>query len=41
LKNVKSNVKYSRYEDVTKMGWREFARSVFFTALLAVVYNIL
>jgi hypothetical protein len=41
LKNVKSNVKYSRYEDIAKMGWKEFARSAFFTALLAVVYNIL
>jgi hypothetical protein len=41
LKNVKSNVKCSRYEDIVKMGWREFARSAFFTALLAVVYNIL
>jgi hypothetical protein len=41
LKNVKSNVKYSRHEDIAKMGWREFARSAFFTALLAVVYNIL
>jgi hypothetical protein len=41
LKNIKSNVKYSRYEDIAKMGWREFARSAFFTALLAVVYNIL
>jgi len=41
LKNVKSNVKYSRYEDITKMRWREFARSAYFTALLAVVYNIL
>ncbi|MEM4650234.1 MAG: hypothetical protein QW086_00235 [Pyrobaculum sp.] len=41
LKNVKSNVKYSRYEDITKMGWKELARSAFFTALLAVVYNIL
>jgi hypothetical protein len=41
LYKFKSNVKYSRYEDTAKMGWREFARSAFFTALLAVVYNIL
>jgi hypothetical protein len=39
--NVKSNVKYSRYEDIAKMGWKELARSAFFTALLAVVYNII
>jgi hypothetical protein len=41
LKNVKSNVKYSRHEDIAKMGWRELAKSAFLTALLAVVYNIL
>jgi hypothetical protein len=41
LKNVKSNVKYSRYEDIAKMGWRKLAKSASFTTLLAVVYNII
>jgi hypothetical protein len=41
LKNVKSNVKYSRYEGIAKVGRRELARSAFFTTLQAVVYNIL
>lgn len=40
LANVRRNVKYSRYEDITKMGWREFARSALFTALLAVLYHL-
>ena len=35
-----ANIKYSRYQDVARMGRRELARGAFFTALLAVFYYI-
>jgi len=40
LANVRSNVKYSRHEDIVKMGWRELARACLFTAVLAVAYYL-
>jgi len=33
-----ANIKYSRYQDIARMGRRELARGVIFTALLAVLY---
>jgi hypothetical protein len=33
-----ANIKYSRYQDVARMGRRELARGAVFTALLAVLY---
>jgi hypothetical protein len=35
--NIKRNIKYSRYQDIARMGRRELARGVIFTALLAVL----
>ena len=35
-----ANIKYSRYQDMTRMGRRELARGAVFTALLAVFYYI-
>jgi hypothetical protein len=35
-----ANVKYSRYQDIARMGRRELARGAIFTALLAVLYYI-
>jgi len=35
-----ANIKYSRYQDMTRMGRRELARGAIFTALLAVFYYI-
>jgi hypothetical protein len=33
-----ANIKYSRYQDMARMGRRELARGAVFTALLAVLY---
>jgi len=33
--NFVANIKYSRYQDIARMGQRELARRVIFTALLA------
>ena len=38
--NIKRNIKYSRYQDIARMGRREQARGAIFTALLAVLYYI-
>jgi len=38
--NIKRNIKYSRYQDIARMGRRELARGVIFTVLLAVLYYI-
>ncbi len=35
-----ANIKYSRYQDIARMGRRELARGAIFTALLAVLYSI-
>jgi hypothetical protein len=35
-----ANIKYSRYQDIARMGRRELARGAIFTALLAVLYYI-
>jgi len=40
LKNIKTNVKYSQYVDIVKMGWRELARSALFTTILAALYYL-
>jgi hypothetical protein len=36
--NIKRNIKYSRYQDIARMGRRELARGAIFTAPLAVLY---
>jgi hypothetical protein len=36
--NIKRNIRYSRYQDIARMGRRELARGAIFTALLAVLY---
>ncbi len=41
LANVRRNVKYSRHQDIVRMGWRELARSALLTALLATLYKYL
>jgi hypothetical protein len=33
-----ANIKYSRHQDMARMGRRELARGAIFTALLAVLY---
>jgi hypothetical protein len=38
--NIKRYIKYSRYQDIARMGRRELARGAIFTALLAVFYYI-
>jgi len=38
--NIKRNIKYSRYQDIARMGRRGLARGAIFTALLAVLYYI-
>jgi hypothetical protein len=35
-----ANIKYSRYQDIARMGRRELARGAIFTVLLAVLYYI-
>ncbi len=35
-----ANIKYSRYQDVARMGWREQARGAISAALLAALYYI-
>jgi hypothetical protein len=37
---IKRNIKYSRYQNIARMGRRELARGAIFTALLAVLYYI-
>jgi hypothetical protein len=41
LADVRRNVKYSRHQDIVRMGWRELARSALLTALLATLYKYL
>jgi hypothetical protein len=36
--NIKRYIKYSRCQDIARMGRRELARGVIFTAFLAVLY---
>ncbi len=36
--NIKRSIKYSRCQDIARMGRRELARGAIFTALLAVLY---
>jgi hypothetical protein len=38
--DIKKNIKYSRCQDIARMGRRELARGAIFTALLAVLYYI-
>ncbi len=38
--NFVANIKYSRHQDIAKMGRRELARGAIFTAPLAVLYYI-
>jgi hypothetical protein len=35
-----ADIKYSRYQDIARMGWWELARGAIFTVLLAVFYYI-
>jgi len=38
--DIKKNIKYSRYQNIARMGRRELARGAIFTAPLAVLYHI-
>ncbi|MEZ0248180.1 MAG: hypothetical protein ABWJ97_02800 [Thermoproteus sp.] len=38
--NIAKNVKYRTARDISKMGWREMARSALLTVILAALYHI-